>query len=92
MADPIQDPYQYRMQTAGGPANRLFAVVPSDTADLPFVTTGLYVGNGGDIAVKDRSTGSTIVFKNVPAGSGLPIRVARVLATSTTATDIVGLA
>ncbi|MFD2235927.1 spike base protein, RCAP_Rcc01079 family [Aureimonas populi] len=88
----ITDPYLYSASTASGPANRLFAVTPSDTQSLPFVTTGLYVGGAGDLAVLDRATGQTVVLRAVPAGSVLPIRVARVLATGTTATDIVGLA
>ncbi len=86
------DPYQLTATTAAGPATRVFTVAPSDTADLPFVTTGLYVGTGGHLAVQDRLTGATVVFKNLAGGTGLPVRVARVLATGTTAADIVGLA
>ncbi len=66
--------------------------VASDGNDLPFVTTGLYIGSGGDLAVLDRASGETVVFKNLSDGAGLPIRVARVLATGTTATQIVGMA
>ncbi|WP_279478020.1 hypothetical protein [Aureimonas sp. SK2] len=89
---PAQDLYLYTATTAAGPATRVLAVVPSDADDLPFVTTGLYIGVGGDVAVKDRVSGDTVVFKNVASGSGLPIRVARVLATGTTASAIVSLA
>ncbi|WP_061933413.1 hypothetical protein [Aureimonas sp. AU22] len=89
---PAQDPYLNAATTAAGPANRVFAVSPSDSVDLPFVTTGIYVGLGGDIAVQDRVSGDTVVFRNVGDGAGLPIRVARVLATGTTAGHIVGMA
>lgn len=74
------------------PASTVFPVAPSNTVDLLFLTTALYVGTAGNVAVRDRRTGATVVFRNVPAGAILPIRVARVLATGTTATDIVGLA
>lgn len=75
-----------------GPAGAYFAVTPNDSTLLPFVTTGLFVGGAGDVSVVDPVTASPVVFKAVPAGSILPIRTARVLATGTTATFIVGLA
>lgn len=87
-----QDPYFSNAPTADGPANRIFTVVPSDSLDLAFVTTGVFVGQGGDLAVQDRSSGETVVFRNLADGTGLPIRVARVLATGTTAGQIVGMA
>lgn len=89
---PAQDPYSSSAMTAAGPANRVFAISPNDGSDLPFVTTGLFVGTGGDLAVQDRHSGETVVFRNVGDGVGLPIRVARVLATGTTAASIVGMA
>ena len=63
------------------------AVTPSDTGAL---TVGqLFVGTGGDVAVKFPSQSITVVFKNVPDGSFLPIYVVKVLSTGTTASDIV---
>ncbi|QOG06002.1 hypothetical protein IGS74_15780 [Aureimonas sp. OT7] len=75
-----------------GPAGAFFAVAPNDVANLGYITTGVYVGGAGDIALADPLTGAAVVFKAVPAGSILPVRTARVLATGTTATFIVGLA
>ncbi len=89
---PAHDPYAPNAASAAGPAQRLFSVVPDDGTDLPFVTTAVYVGSTGDLAVLDRASGQTVVFRNLSGGTGLPIRVARVLATGTTAGDIVGLA
>lgn len=89
---PAIDTYRTSGPPMGGPARQIFPVTPSDTNELPFVTTGVYVGTGGDLAVKDYTNGGTVIFKNVAGGSGLPIRVAQILATGTTATDIVGLA
>lgn len=75
-----------------GPAETLFTITPSDTVDVAFVTTGIYVGTAGDLAVIDRRTQSIVIFRSVPAGSILPIRVDRVRATGTTAGNLVGLA
>lgn len=72
------------------PAFEAFAIVPNDSEDLPYVTRGVYVGGNGDINAIVAS-GSTVLFKNVVAGTVLPIRVSRVLAAATTATNIVGL-
>lgn len=72
------------------PADNFFSVTPSDGSDLAIVPRGLYVGGAGDLVVHDRS-GTAVTFVGVPAGSVLPIRAFRVLATGTTATSIVGL-
>jgi hypothetical protein len=50
----------------------------------------LYVGSTGDVAVKF-SGGTTVVFANVPDGTLLPIRPSHLVATTTTASDIVAL-
>ena len=89
---PANDAYSSASAGPSGPAKNIFAVAPNDGADLPFVTTGLYVGGAGDVSVLDITSKKAVLFKAVPAGSILPIRVARVRATGTTATNIVGLA
>jgi len=62
-------------------------VTPSDTDRL---TMGqLFVGTGGNVAVKFPDTETTVVLKNIPDGSFLPIYVVAVLSTGTTALDIV---
>ena len=58
-------------------------------ADLVHVTRAVYVGGGGDLAVRLQD-GTELTLANVPAGTLIPIRVTRVLAGST-ATQIVGL-
>lgn len=72
------------------PANDAAAVTPNDTTQLSFVTRGLYVGGAGNVAVL-MASGQTVTFVGVPAGTVLPIRIARVNSTSTTATSIVAL-
>jgi hypothetical protein len=54
------------------------------------VTRALYVGGGGNLAVRLQD-GTELTLANMPAGTLLPIRVTRILATGTTATEIVGL-
>ena len=73
------------------PAQHIEAITPADGTDLTFATRGIYVGTGGDLRVLTLG-GDTVTFPDVPAGVILPIRCKRVLATSTTASGIVGLA
>lgn len=63
------------------------AVTTSDTTQVDFY--GIYVGTGGDLAVK-ATGGTAVTFKNVPSGSYFPLRVVTVMLTNTTAADIVG--
>lgn len=65
-------------------------ITPHDTNLLSNVTRGIYVGTGGDVAVVS-IRGTTAVFANVPDGSVLEIRARQILATGTTATDLVAL-
>lgn len=61
------------------------AVTPDDTKMLPS-NIGLYVGAGGDVAVVG-TNGAPGLFKSVPAGTILPISIARLITTGTTAKD-----
>jgi hypothetical protein len=80
------------------PADHCFEITPG-TSDLVRRTRGLYIGGAGDVCVVD-SGGNEVTFKSVPAGTTLPIRVDKVLASRTTgsspsdvttATGIIGL-
>lgn len=62
------------------------AVTPNDGAVLPKAGI-LYVGTGGNVQV-DTISGSTLLFKNVQAGSFIDVRVKKVYATNTTAADM----
>lgn len=81
-----------------GPAGYGFAITPTDTATTQFAmeTRRVYVGGAGDIAAEmyDPVTGKlgTAVFKAVPVGTTLEIKTRRILATGTTATNLLGLA
>jgi hypothetical protein len=66
--------------------NRAVAVTPSDTTEV--FASAIYIGSGGNVSVITEG-GDTVTFSNVPAGTTLVIRVTRIRATSTTATNIV---
>lgn len=66
------------------------AVTTSDTVDLTNVSRALFVGGAGNVVVI-MFDGTTVTFTGVTAGTILPIRVSRVKATGTTATNMVAL-
>lgn len=74
------------------PASRCFPITLSDSNELTEVTKAIYVGTSGDIVLKPLESAIAVIFRNVPAGTILDVRVRQVLATGTTAADIVGLA
>ena len=67
-----------------------FEITPSNTEDLERVTRGIYVGVSGDLKV-DLASGDTITFVGINGGQIHPIRVRRVYATGTDATDLIGV-
>lgn len=75
--------------TGTNPADGASEITPNDSTDLTLVARALYIGAGGDIKV-DLPNNDTVTFKSV--GSGFfPVRVTRVYATGTTASDIIAL-
>jgi hypothetical protein len=69
-------------------ADTAATVTTSDTG--PNVFTRLYIGGAGNVAVVTEA-GNTVTFTAVPVGTQLDIRVKQILATGTTATNIVGM-
>ena len=79
--------------------SRAAAVTPSDTLNIPSVSTEngrgnngcvLYVATGGDLKVLT-SGGDEVTFAGFQDGSFLPVNVLRVFATGTSATGIIAL-
>jgi hypothetical protein len=66
------------------------AITPSDSTVLGLDLRAVYVGGDGNIALEDYD-GNVVTFAGVLAGSLLPVRPRRVMATNTTATAIVGI-
>ena len=66
-------------------------VTPNDTTDLPLKPArSLYIGTGGNVEVIT-ARGTTIIIPNIPSGTILPLKVTRVRAALTTASDIVAI-
>ena len=71
------------------PAYDADAVTPSDTGTTGNAR-GLYIGGAGDVKI-DTAAGTTVTFVGALAGTVLPVQVARVYSTDTTATNIIAL-
>ena len=80
----------YRTADATVSAHSAVVVTPSDTTVLP-TTRGLYAGVAGNVAVTMSDNQNSVTFVGVQAGSILPVQVTKVLATGTTATNILAL-
>lgn len=85
----MTDTFKTHSRGLTSPPEHAIAIAPSDAGDLAAVTRALYVGAAGNVAVR-MAGGGSVTLANVPAGTLLPIRVDRVLATGTTAGGILG--
>jgi hypothetical protein len=83
-------PSDYPASATTQPAGNALAITPADS-DLSIISRAIYVGTAGNLTVKMAGSENTVTFAGVSAGSLLPIRVTQVLATNTTATNIVAL-
>lgn len=72
------------------PASNAVAHTKSDSVSLSDVCRAVYIGTAGDMTVLT-ADGATVQFKNVPAGTLIPIAIQRVNSTGTTASDFVAL-
>lgn len=81
-------PGAYRTADATCPAHGAVAITPSDATEFP-PTRSIYVGVSGNIAVT-MVDGQTVTFLSVPIGI-IALQVIKVLATGTTATDMIAL-
>jgi len=70
------------------PADNQVAITPSDSTDLAYTSRAIRVGVGGTLVVTPMGGGSDVTY-TVYNGEVLPIRVTRVKATGTTATNLV---
>lgn len=94
MGETINNKYGYPV----GPGCKALAIVTSDAANQ--LSGGLakqsnafqvYVGGTGAVAVICAEDSSAVTFAGVPAGTMLPVLVTRVLATGTTATNMLAI-
>lgn len=80
-------------------AGRAAAVTPSDTVNIPSVSTQdgsgnngcvLYVGTGGTLKVTTIG-GDEVTFTGIVSGTFVPVQVLRVWVTGTSASNIIAL-
>lgn len=78
--------------SSSSPAGKAYPVTPSDSANL---TRGqcraLYVGSGGNVTLVCDIGEPSVTFSGVANGSILPVETLQVLATGTTASQIIAL-
>ncbi len=86
----MKDDFENYTSGLTSPARDAEVIVPNDAIDLPFVTRGIYVGSVGSLQVQ-MAGGQIVTFENVLAGVVYPLRAARVMATGTTAADLLAL-
>ena len=70
-----------------------FSVTPDDSNDISNVSNGIYLGGEGDLQVtlENMEDEESITFTGMKAGIFYHLRVKRVWATNTTATDIIAV-
>jgi hypothetical protein len=89
MAD---DPYNNLLDAVSNPARRTAAVTTHNTNPLPVgAAKALYVGSAGDVKLRAVDDEGDTTFKNVQAGTILPVRALYVRTTSTRAANMVAL-
>ena len=86
----MTDTFHRHSRSLTSPPEQAAAILPADGADLGCVTRAVYVGGGGDLRVRMQG-GAEVTLAAVPAGALLPLWVSRVLASGTTATDLLAL-
>lgn len=86
----MKDRFDTRSANIIGSALDGFAIAASDIGELTETTRAIYVGSPGDLTIVLKSN-AELTFKNVAASTVLPVRAIKVLATGTTASDLLGL-
>lgn len=77
--------------TWSNPASKAEPLTPSDTVVYDYAYRAIYVGTGGTITLIPVENLASVTFENVPDGTILPVSVKKLLATGTSATNIIGL-
>lgn len=86
----MNDPFRNQAPGLESPAVRLASVTPNDGADLAFATRAVAVGTEGFVRLTTVAGDTGRIF--VIPGAPFPVRARRILATGTSAADIVALA
>lgn len=86
----MSDSFASHQRGLESPGEHAFAVTPNDSADLAYVTRGVYVGGTGTLKVTMLG-GEAVTFTGLAAGVIHPIRASRIWSTGTSATTILGI-
>jgi len=70
------------------PARHLAAVTPSDDDDLAAIPKALWIAVAGTLSVMAVGDDAAVALGELPAGTLVPVRARRVMATGTTATVV----
>lgn len=85
------DRFHRTADSVSDPARTARPVFPTDGAILPSVPKALFVGSAGNVHLRCIDDTDPVLFRNLPAGAILPVRVVEILASGTTASDLVVL-
>lgn len=66
------------------------AEVTLNDSEVIATTRALYIGSGGNLKIT-LANGNFVTFKNLPAGTILPVQATKVWLTSATAADVIAL-
>lgn len=86
------DDFQHYSDSVSSPARSASSVTPSDSVPLAKVPKAIFVGGAGDVHLRAVDDSASVLFRNIPAGTILPVRASVVLQSGTTATGLVALA
>ncbi len=86
------DNFDSALDSLVAPARNCFPIVPNDTANLPSLPKAIYVGSGGNVALRAVDSSQDAILFNLASASIIDVRAMIVRTTGTTASNLVGLA
>ena len=84
------DRFEDFRDSAAHPSRSPYSIIPHDTAALPMVPKGIYVGSGGDVTLRGVEGAEDVVYRNLPDASYIAVRASHVRASGTTAANLIG--
>lgn len=85
----MPDKFQNSSDSASAPATAPYSIQPDDTAPLPSIPRGIYVGGGGTLVLRGIEGSEDVAYRNLPDASYVAVRALYVRATGTTATHLI---
>ena len=73
------------------PGKSAFNVTPNNSANLTYVSRGIYIGTTGNINCIFVGDSANTLLANLPTGGFYSFRIAKIWATGTTADNIVAI-